>query len=94
MKDTVSILWFHFRVRCRNHSWNKTPDIRALLSALSVPMSKSLIYFGLKMRFQGSISLEVVIILFELHPKLLYFILLLTFYHTTSFSNYTSANIL
>ena len=43
------------------------------------------------MRFQGSISLEVGITLFELHPKL-YFILSLTFYHIIPFSNYTSAN--
>ena len=69
MKDTLSILWFHFWVRFCNHPWNKTPDIWALLSVSSVPMSKTLKYCGMKMRFQG-ISLEVGIIPFELHPQL------------------------
>ena len=73
MKDTLSILWYHFRVRLCNHSWNNTPDIWALLSVSSVPMSKTLKYSGMEMRFQGSISLEVSIISFELHTQLHFF---------------------
>ena len=57
-----------------NHSWNKTPDIWALLSVSSVPMSKTLKYSGMEMRFQGSISLEVSIISFELHTQLHFFL--------------------